>query len=186
MPLIGNFLFFKAGWLSSVLGGANQMPWLGPMAVAIAVLAHLWFAQRPGAEVALILVCAAIGALFDSLLVAAGFVSYSSGMFSDSAAPYWIIGMWVLFATTLNLSLSFLKGRLWLSMVCGLVAGPLAYLGGAKLGGIVLVDETAAMTSLAIGWAVIMPALMLLAERFNGVAPRDHDVAAESYEAHSR
>ena len=181
MPLLGNFLFFKAGWLSSVLGGANQMPWLGPMAVAIAVLAHLWFAKRPGAEVTLILVCALIGAFFDSVLVAAGFVSYSSGMFSDSAAPYWIIGMWVLFATTLNLSLSFLKGRLWLSALMGLVAGPMAYLGGAKLGGIVFVDQTAAIASLAIGWAIIMPSLMLLAERFNGVTPTETGETAESY-----
>lgn len=180
MPLLGNFLFFKAGWLSSVLGGANQMPWLGPLAVAIAVFAHLWFAKRPGAEVTLILVCALIGAVFDSLLVAAGYVSYASGMFSDTAAPYWIIGMWVLFATTLNLSLSFLKGRLWLSAALGLVAGPMAYLGGAKLGGIVFIDQTAAVVSLAVGWAFIMPLLMLLAERFNGVSPQSAPEIAES------
>jgi hypothetical protein len=165
MPLVANFLFFKAGWLSSVLGGANQMPWLGPLAVLIAVLAHLRFARRPGAELALIVSAAGIGAVFDSVLVAAGLVSYSSGMFSDSLAPYWIIGMWILFATTLNLSLSFLKGRLVMASVMGFVAGPLAYLGGSKLGGIEFVDQTTALAALAVGWAVIMPALTILADR---------------------
>jgi len=171
MPLLSNLLFFKTGWLSSVLGGANQMPWLGPVAVAIAVLVHLRHAEKPEAELTLILSCAAIGTVFDSVLVAAGFVSYASGLFSVSAAPYWIIGMWMLFTTTLNMSLRFLKGRPWLSAAIGFVAGPLAYLGGAKLGGIVFVEQREALATLAIGWAMIMPALMLLAERFDGITP---------------
>ena len=130
-------------------------------------------AKRPGAEIALIVICAAIGAVFDSVLVSAGLVSYTSGMFSESLAPYWIIGMWILFATTLNLSLSFLKGRLLLASAMGFVAGPMAYLGGAKLGGITLVDTNAALLALAIGWAVIMPGLTMLADRFNGFAPSE-------------
>ena len=170
MPLFANIVFFKAGWLSSVLGGANHMPWIGPLAALIAVIAHLYFAKRPGAEIALIVICAAIGAVFDSMLVSAGLVSYTSGMFSESLAPYWIIGMWILFATTLNLSLSFLKGRLLLASAMGFVAGPMAYLGGAKLGGITLVDTNAALLALAIGWAVIMPGLTMLADRFSGFA----------------
>ena len=79
--------------------------------------------------------------------------------------------MWVLFATTLNLSLSFLKGRPLVAAAMGFVAGTLAYLGGAKLGGITFIDQTSALIALAVGWAVIMPLLTLLAERFNGVAP---------------
>lgn len=171
MPAVANFVFFKAGWLSSVIGGANQMPWLGPLAVLIAVLAHLYFAKRPSTELVLIVACAAIGAVFDSILVSAGLVTYSSGMFSDSLAPYWIIGMWVLFATTLNLSLSFLKGRPVAAAAMGFVGGPLAYIGGSKLGGIEFVDQPLALAALAVGWAIIMPALAALAVRFNGISP---------------
>ena len=34
MMYVLNFLAFQIGWLSSVYGGAQQMPWLGPLAVA--------------------------------------------------------------------------------------------------------------------------------------------------------
>ncbi|MDJ0940871.1 MAG: DUF2878 domain-containing protein [Woeseiaceae bacterium] len=169
MPVVANFVAFKAGWLSSVLGGANQMPWLGPLAVAVAVLIHLSMARRPQTEIALILACGAIGTVFDSILVAAGWVSYPSGMFSQSLAPYWIIGMWMLFATTLNMSLSFLKGKPVLAFVMGFVAGPLAYLGGAKLGGMIFENQFAALAMLAVGWGVMMPGLMALAGRFDGM-----------------
>jgi len=171
MPILINVVFFKAGWLSSVIGGANQMPWLGPLAVAIAVVAHLWFAKRPASEVLLILTCGLVGAVFDSLLVAAGWVTYSSGMFSAVMAPYWIITMWMLFATTLNMSMRFLKGRPLLATALGFIGGPLAYLGGAKLGGMIFANEFAALAALAIGWGVLMPALTMLAERLDGMTP---------------
>ena len=172
MRLLTNFLFFQFGWFSSVLGGANQMPWIGPIAVLAIIALHLRFAHRPYSEIALLLSCALLGAGFDSILVAFGWVSYSSGMFAPAAAPYWIITMWMLFATTLNVSMRWLRNMPLVAAGLGLVAGPLTYLAGAKLGGIILVDQTAAMLMLGIGWAVMMPMLLVLAERFDGFSPQ--------------
>ena len=107
------------------------------------------------------------------MLVSSGWVAYTSGLFNDSLAPYWIITMWMLFATTLNVSLRWLRGREALAVVFGLVGGPLTYLAGQKLGGITLVNETAALVALAIGWAVIMPILLRLSAIFDGMAARD-------------
>lgn len=168
MGLILNFAAFQAGWFASVLGGANQLPWLGPVALLIVAATHLSMVSRPGIEFALVIFCGAIGAVFDSTLVAAGWVSYPSGMFADGFAPYWIITMWMLFATTLNVSLRWLHGRPLLAGALGLVAGPLSYVAGAKLGGITLLDQVAAMTALGIGWGAMMPMLMLLAGRLDG------------------
>ena len=170
MLYILNFVFFQVGWFSSVYGGAQQMPWLGPLAVGAALLIHFRAAQRPQQELALILSCAAIGAVFDSALVALGWVQYSSGIFSESAAPYWIITMWMLFATTLNVSLRWLRNKEKLAAFFGLLGGPVTYLAGQKLGGIVLVDQLAALLALGIGWAVMMPILLRLSESFDGFA----------------
>lgn len=167
--LILNFGMFKVGWLSSVVGGAKQLPWLGPLAMFVIVAFHLYRAREPERELVLVLVCGFIGAMFDSVLVALGWVTYPSGLLVDSMAPYWIISMWMLFATTLNVSLRWLKGRYLLAAVLGFIAGPGAYYGGQKLGGIVFLDEQAALVSLAVGWGLIMPALVALAERFDGV-----------------
>jgi hypothetical protein len=119
----------------------------------------------------LILSCGLIGAVFDSVLVAAGWVTFPSGMFSDVMAPYWIVTMWMLFGTTINMSMRFMRGRPLLAAAFGFVGGPLAYIAGYKIGGIQFVDQAAAIAMLAVGWAVIMPLLMRLGERLDGVSP---------------
>ena len=111
MQFVANYVLTQFGWFTSVFGGANQMPWLGPLTVVVVVGLHLWLARRPEREFMLILCCGIIGATFDSLLVYFGWVSYPSGMFATGLAPYWIITMWMLFGTTLNLSMGWLKGR---------------------------------------------------------------------------
>ena len=171
MHLLLNVVFFKVGWVSSVFGGANDMPWLGPLAVFIAVLLHLWASHRPSSELALILACGLLGAAFDSVLVSLGWVGYASGVFSEGLAPYWIITMWMLLGTTLNRSMRWLRGKPLLAAVIGLFSGPLAYLAGAKIGGIQFIDQNAALLMLGIGWAVVLPVLMYLAGRLDGVEP---------------
>lgn len=160
MQLLINFLLFQAAWFSSVLGAANGLPIVGPAVVVLVIAVHLFTTKQPRSEFLLVLACGLIGALFDSTLIMAGWVAYPSGMFADGVAPYWIIAMWMSFATTINVSLFWLRGRPWLTAVVGFVAGPMTYLAGAKLGGIQLVDQTAALIALGIGWAVILPALM--------------------------
>ena len=171
MNLLVNVAAFKLGWISSVVGGAQQIPWLGPVVVFAAVALHLSRAQRPRSELMLILSCGLIGAVFDSALVAAGWVTFPSGMFSELMAPYWIVTMWMLFGTTINLSMRWMRGRALLAAAFGFIGGPLAYVAGHKIGGIEFVDQTAAIAMLAVGWAVIMPLLMQIGERFDGVSP---------------
>jgi hypothetical protein len=166
-------------WLSSVIGGAREMPWLGPLAVLVALVVHLRFARKPFEEILLVISCALIGASFDSLLTAAGWVTYKSGQFSDYLAPYWIITMWMLFATTLNVSMRWLRGKPKLAALFGFYGGPAAYLAGQALGGIVLVNQFAALSALAIGWALMMPLLMWLSESFDGMPGRRRNWVAE-------
>jgi len=168
MQVFVNFIAFQFGWLSSVIGAARDMPWLGPVVFLAVLLVHLKQARRPDLELGLVIACGVIGTWFDSLLVAAGWVVYPSGQFMPFMAPYWIITMWMLFATTLNRSMGWLRGRLLLAAVLGAVAGPASYVAGQKLGGIVFVEPVAALALLASGWALLMPVLMVLAERLDG------------------
>lgn len=163
-----NFVVFQIAWFAAVLGAANGMPVPGVVAVAIAIAMHLTMATSALPELKLIACCAAVGFVFDSVLVAAGWVSYPSGMLIDFAAPYWIVAMWMLFATTLNVSLKWLKPHKWLGAVFGLAGGPLAYFSGSKLGAIQLDAEWTALGALAIGWAIAVPILLHFADRLNG------------------
>ncbi len=172
MKVLINFTAFQVGWFSSVLGAANGMPWLGPV-VFIAVLSlHLRGAQRPDLEIGLVLACGIVGTWFDSLLVATGWVAYPAGQFSTVMAPYWIITMWMLFATTLNVSMGWLRGKRLLAAVLGAAAGPASYYAGQKLGAIELREPAFALLALGVGWAFLMPLVLELAERLDGFKPR--------------
>ena len=179
MLFVTNFLAFQVGWLSSVIGAAQHMPWLGPAAVSAALALHLRAARQPFEEVLLVLSCALIGATFDSLLVATGWVRYEAGVFSPHLAPYWIITMWMLFATTLNVSMRWLRGRPLLAAAFGFYGGPATYLAGQELGGIVLVELWAALAALAVGWALILPVLVMLSENLDGMPGRRRTWLAE-------
>ncbi len=171
MHMLWNFLAFQVGWFACVLGGANGLPWLGAVTVLILVILHSYIAVRPLDELKLIGAAAMVGFTWDSLLVSAGWLEYPSGLLLAGTAPYWMVAMWANFATTLNVSMRWLKGRWALAAAFGAVGGPLAYYAGAKLGGVVFVEPLAALTALAVGWSVLMPVLTFLATRLNGYEP---------------
>lgn len=167
LPLV-NVLLFQLGWFSCVLAAANQMPWLGTLAVVLIIVYHLSRSEQPEQELKLVMLALFIGFCWDSLLVWAHIVNYDTGQFYQHLAPHWIIAMWALFASTLNVSLRWLKGRLLITSLFGLVGGPLSYYAGFKLGAVNFNDTVTAMLALGFGWSLIMPGLMVLSDRFDG------------------
>ena len=170
--LVINFFAFEAGWSACVLGAANGMPWLGLLVPAVIIALHLKLTAKPAAELKLVVVAIVMGLFFDSLLVSAGWIVYPNGTFIPGMAPYWIIAMWAMFATTLNVSMGWLKKRLLLAAVMGAVFGPISYAAGAKLGGLEFINYQASMIALSVIWAVSMPILFMAARRYNGIAAR--------------
>lgn len=165
-----NFVCFQLGWFACVISAAEGVPIIGLAMAAVAVGLHLFLARDAHAEGLLIAFAVMIGLGYDSLLVAFGWIRYPSGMVVPGLAPYWILAIWALFATTLNMSMAWLRNRLWLAAALGALFGPLSYLGGGRLGGLEFLQATAALTALSAGWAVLMPMMLLLSVRFDGTA----------------
>lgn len=170
MQILINFVAFKIGWLACVLGGAHGLPLLGTGIALLIVGAHVVTSARPRNELMLVLIAGAIGAVFDSALAASGLLIYSSGTLFAGTAPYWIIAMWLLFATLLNKSLRWLHGKTLAAAIVGAAGGPLAFYAGHRLGAVEFGDFGAAMLALAVGWGTILPLLAMLARRFDGTA----------------
>ena len=170
MALALNVVAFQIGWFACVLGGANSLPWLGTLLAAGVVVVHLARVPRPAAEAGLIGLAGVLGGAWDSLLVAIGLVSYPSGTLIAGTAPHWMVALWLIFATTLNVSLRWLRGRGWVAAALGAIGGPLAYYAGYKLGAVSFIDTGAAMIVLAGGWALLMPLLVAISVRFDGVS----------------
>ncbi len=99
------------------------------------------------------------------LLAVLGFIGYAPGPLPAPFAPLWVLALWVLLGTTLDVSLRWLRGRWWLAALLGAVTGPLAYLGGARLGALQLLRPTEAICAQAIGFGLLLPALVALSRR---------------------
>lgn len=165
-----NFIAFQISWFACVLGGAHGWPGLGVVVTAVIVALHLYRAPRPMVELALILVSGLLGFGADSLLTGIGLLHFPSGQLHSHLAPYWMAALWMAFATTLNVSLRWLKPHLGLAALLGMIAGPLAYYGGAQLGGVMFSEPLAGLIGVAGIWTLAMPLLLMIAARWNGMA----------------
>jgi len=163
-----NFLAFAAGWLGSVLGAGAGLPWVGALIVLMVAALHLSLVARPAPEALLMLLAFLIGLLVDSALMASGYLSYREGLLVPGLAPYWLVLMWVGFATTLNGSMRWLRGRPLLAMAFGFVSGPALYALGARFGALQMTQLLPALGLLAVTWALVMPLMSKLAEWLDG------------------
>ena len=180
MNILLNFIAFKIGWLACVVGGANGWPLIGTLIAATIVTLHVVTSTVPQRELNLVLLTGVIGAAWDSMLASVGLLVYTSGTLFAGTAPYWIVAMWLLFATLLNKSLRWMHGRLALAAVVGAIGGPLAFYAGHRLGAVEFSDFGLAMFALAVGWGALMPLLVLLARRFDGVSSTVEPVLAKA------
>jgi hypothetical protein len=167
---LANFVIFEAAWFACILGVAHGMPLAGTAAVVAAIAWHVAISARPGTELALVGLLCAIGLVAESLVVAQGHVAYPAGQPVAWLAPYWMVALWGEFAIALNVTVRWLKRKPLLAGVLGAAFGPLSFMGGVRLGGARFVDATPALITLACMWAVLMPLVMALSDRFDGVA----------------
>ena len=163
--LLINLSLFKAGWLAAVFAAAASLPVLGTAVIGIAVAVHLWQSDEPRDELLLLALAAAVGFVWESLLVYAGIVQYGPNTALAATAPYWIVAMWVLFATTLNVGMRWLRKNLLVASLFGGLGGPMSFLAGEKAGAVTFPDTSIALVVIGLGWAVLLPLLVRFAAR---------------------
>ena len=165
-----NVIGFQIGWFACVLGAAHALPWLGPLLALAIISLHLRQADHWHMELTLIAIIGICGSIFDQFLLSLGWIQYPSHAWPAWLLPLWMLCLWLLFATTLNISLRWMRSRHMLAMMFGLSGGPLAYLAGQKLGAMQLLAQTDILIVLAVFWGLMMPAMLRLAATFDGFA----------------
>jgi len=165
--LLTNFVLFEAAWFACVIGASQDglAVMAGTGAALLAVALHVALSEQPIAELELAMAAALIGLAWETLLIQIGVVAVPHGELFAGVAPPWIVAMWALFATTLNYSLGWLRGRWMLAAALGAIAGPLSYWAGVRMGALQFIDPVKAVIALAIGWGVATPLLLGLARR---------------------
>jgi len=173
---IRNLVLFKLGWVACVMLAAAGQPVMATLVVAAVVMAHLATVPVKSKESMLLVSAAVIGMTWESLLVRFGIVSYPGYTDAAALAPYWIVAMWVLFATTINHGLRWIKRSWIVASAAGLIGGPLAFFSGAQLGAVEFSNTLLALVSIGFGWAVLLPTLVLVADTIidsDWLEPRD-------------
>ena len=163
MKKIINLTLFQTAWFAAVLGAANGVPWLGPLVMVPVLAVHLSLTDDRQGELKLLLAAGVLGFLYDTALVTAGVFSPLRHLVPHPFSPLWMVGLWMNFAATLNVSMAWLRGRYLLAAVFGAIGGPLAYYSGAKLGATEALPSLNGMLVLAVGWGVMTPLLVCLA-----------------------
>ncbi len=164
MSILWNFLALKAGWIISVSAAAQEAAWVGPLLVTLFVAGHLLISEKRTEE--FLLVCAAMfmGTVWEALVIASGTIDYPG--FSSALPPPWIIGLWALFAISLTRSLAWMQTRLLLAATVGALIAPASYLAGAAMGAAAIPAPLPFFFLQAIGWAILLPGLLLIARNF--------------------
>jgi hypothetical protein len=165
-----NLALFKLGWVACVFGAAAGRPAIGAAVIAVAVTVHLARSENRAGEVRLLLAAGLIGLVWETLLVSGNVLDYGDGSFQQGLAPYWIVGMWILFATTMNVGMRWLRRSPAVAAIAGAVGGPMSFVAGEKAGAVSFGDPVISLAVIAVGWALLLPLLVSLAQTFEGNA----------------
>ena len=170
---VTNFVVFQTAWFGCVWAAAHGRAPLALLIAAVAVAIHLSLSRARIAELWLLIAATSVGYLWDSAVTATGFITYETDASGSVWAPAWIAAMWALFATTLNTSLDWLKPRRWLAAVAGAVGGPLAFFAAERMSALELTRPIAALALQGLGWAVLLPGLLWLADTLRARLSRE-------------
>ena len=163
-PIVRNLILFKLGWVACVMLAAAGKPLLATLAVAVVAAIHLVSVPVVVKEAVLLMAACLIGLAWESLLVGTGILQYPGYAAESGIAPHWIVAMWVLFATTVNHGLSWVKKHWAIAAVAGLLGGPMAFFGGANLGAVEFSNTLIALAVIGAGWAVLLPVLVWISD----------------------
>jgi len=167
MANILNFLAFQLVWFITVLTAAKGSSLYAIGSVIIFASMQLIFSHCRLADTKLLVSGLLIGMLLDTIWLNLGWIAYAADP-QIGLPPLWIGVLWLNFMLTLNHSLRWLQKRYGLIVICTLVAAPLSYYAGSKLGAVSLVEFVPVLVALALSWSVVVPIFMALAERWQG------------------
>lgn len=162
LPKSFGFIFnafqFQVGWFVCVLvQGVEALVF-----VVFVTLLHFCLVKNRIQDGILVVVALLLGMALES--VALIYELYSihpeSQQWLVGQVPHWLLLLWMLFALTLNHSMSWLKGKPWLAVMLGLMLAPLSYLAGDRFGVIHLGPN--AYLWLGVLWAAAMMVLAVV------------------------
>lgn len=155
------------GWFACVIGASKELFWLGPLTVALLVLASVSIRGSRFFSRILILLLASVifGLLFDSLLIGFDIYTPKRWLMPAPLVTLWLLALWANFSITIDTSLNWFQNHFGYAAILGAVFGPIAYLSGQRFGALTINRSLSrAIIILAIAWALAMVILNIIAK----------------------
>ena len=165
--LLINGALFYLGWFFCVTNAAANRPYLG-LVVAIAMVTfHLFMVREKIKELILIFAVVIVGFFVETGMITFRILEFSSpNTLLIGYAPFWVLGIYALFAITVNHSLSWLQPYLFLAAWLGCLGGMFSYAVGQRIGAVTfLAPKGGSLLFIGIVWFILMPVIYT----FNGV-----------------
>jgi len=161
-----NALMFFIGWFFCVTNAARGRPLLGLSISLFIVGIHLVFIKNKLKEFLLIVASVIAGFCVETMLIKFYVLRYASpNAVWPGYAPFWVLGLYALFATTINHSLAWLRPLQFVAALFGFLGAILSYSAGEYLGAVeFVIPRGGSVMAVGIFWFVLMPMLYLLNE----------------------
>jgi hypothetical protein len=156
---VANAIVFQATWWACVFGGGVLSSALYGSAGIAALFGMSAYARKLVPDAVLVVVLVVVGAAMDSVWIEANVLDYGT-----QTVPYWIVMLWVGVALTVNHSLKFFHQRPILGALMAGISAPLCYLGGERVGAVVVPDSLQ-LAWVALAWFVLFYVVFVISSR---------------------
>ena len=152
-----NLVLFQLAWFSCALL-TPYASWIVPAIISL----HLILSPSKKID-ARILLAAVLGVMVDLLLMAFNIISFDTSHF-----PLWLVGLWAMFAISLNHSLAWLaKLKTWQVSLIGAIGGSTSYLAAIKFEAIITPFNTMEILLVyAFIWALLLPVMIAYQRKY--------------------
>ena len=106
-----NLIAYQIGWFLCVWSALRGIGAAGVALGAVLVGWQLLAADRPRRAATIVLFATVVGGLWETALLRSELIAYPLGGGSHGVAPGWMMMLWALFGTTLDVSLRWLQTR---------------------------------------------------------------------------
>jgi len=172
---VGPIVAFQVAWLATAFSVPAGSPSIGIAACLVTLVVGLIVTGDRLGLLLLALGLGLFGLVAESLLRAAGLVSFAAPGPLQMIAPLWIIMLWTAFAAIVDPAFSLLRGRPWLAALIGAVFAPLSYLAAERAGALTVGEGDVRylpLAAIAVVWAIALPGALRLSTMIEARTPR--------------
>jgi hypothetical protein len=127
-----NFFAFYVAWWAMLISNWKGQPAIGWIVFALVMAIHFFRVSiNKKKDVIEVLLIAFLGILLDTALSKAGILIFNNALFGF-LPPLWLMGIWVLFATTISYTFILIRHKIPAQVIVGGFFAPVSYITGAK------------------------------------------------------